>query len=205
MAEKLHPPESVVESFLKFSFDPRGKEGQSGYCTPLQLDQFTHELKKYPGLKTIAEIGLNAGHSAEHFLTQCKELQLFVSFDINAYAYTALAAEYLKQKYKERFHFVAGDSIDTVPQLKKERPDLKFDLIYIDGMHHFSWVFADILHTQEMAHEKSLLWIDDFHYEGVSAAVKACESFGVIRLEEEFVSEDPEMGKRCWVQARFLF
>ncbi len=198
---------NMIEEFLKskgFSFSPQGGVAQTGYGTKSQLEQFAKQLSKYPHIKTIAEIGLNAGHSAEHFFQQCKKLELFVSFDINAQPYTLHAIEYLSQIYPNRFLFVLGDSVESVPQFSRNAPQLKFDLIYIDGRHHFKWVLADILNMKEMAQENTLLWIDDLDHTAINMAVKTCETLGVIRVEEVFESEDPE-GKRTWAEARYLF
>ncbi|HSX13224.1 MAG TPA: hypothetical protein VLE96_02240, partial [Chlamydiales bacterium] len=45
----------------------KGIQIQEGYITDGQKNQFREELSKHPEIRTIAEIGLNGGHSAEHF------------------------------------------------------------------------------------------------------------------------------------------
>ncbi len=197
----------TVDQFLAsrgFPLTPEHKKGNCGYITPQQRAQFTKKLKEYPHLQKIAEIGFNGGHSAEHFFTHCNHLKFFAAFDLNAYPYTRHAVEYFHQKHPHRFLFVPGDSLVTVPEIHQKAPNLKFDLIYIDGCHSFEWVLNDILNVGKLAHEQTLLWIDDLHIPGVAAAVKFCETVGFIQIEKTFSSNDPTFGKRLWAQAKII-
>lgn len=106
------------------------------------------------------EIGLNGGHSALLAL-YCNPRLIFFSVDIGAYRYTALAAEFLKEKFRHRFQFIAGDSRDVLPALAMERPHLKFDAIHIDGGHDAEVVFADISNAIRLARRDALFVVDD--------------------------------------------
>lgn len=196
-----------VTKFLEsrgFFFTPEGGKEYNGYITPLQKEQFTKRLQKYPNIQKVAEIGFNAGHSAEHFFNQCPSLKLFAAFDLNRFPCTKHAAEFFYEKYPDRFVFIPGDSLISVPEMHRKFPNIKFDLIYIDGCHIFEWALGDILNAKKLAHEKTIIWIDDLKMNGVSGAVKFCETTGVIQIEEIFSSEDPSFGPRVWAEATFL-
>ena len=196
-----------LTQFLKsrgFVTNPRACEKNDGYISPLQQEQFAEQLFLIPHIKKIAEIGFNGGHSAEHFFTHCKNLKIFASFDLNCYPLTKHAAEYFYQTYPNRFVFIPGDSLITIPELNQKFPKINFDLIYIDGCHRFEWALGDILNTKKIAHENTILWIDDLHMAPVAAAVKFCETLGHIQVTKTLHSNDPLFGKRVWAQARVL-
>lgn len=196
-----------VESFLRsrgFSLHPLRNEENDGYMSPAQKRQFSRQLARYPRIRRIAEIGFNAGHSAEHFFAERPELELLLSFDMNNYPCTRHAAEYFYHTYKNRFALVPGDSLATIPELHRQHPALRFDLIYIDGCHRFEWAVGDVMNAQTIAHDQTIVWIDDVNKRNeVSAAVKFLESVGIIRIERRFHSHDPDYGSRNWIQARF--
>ncbi len=187
--------------------NPGRCDENDGYISQAQKDQFTNQLAKYPHIEKIAEIGFNAGHSAEHFFSQCKNLKIFAAFDLNCYPCTKHSVEYFYQIYAERFVFVQGDSLTTVPELGQKFPYLKFDLIYIDGSHHFERALADIINAKKIAHGDTLLWIDDVEIDEqnpVALAVKFADTLGLIKIEEFFHSIDPHSGKRQWIQAKII-
>lgn len=171
-----------------------------GYVTEFQKIQFLNQLKLYPNVRSIAEIGLNAGHSAEMFFKNCENLKDFVSFDINQHAYTKHAVEYFSKKYQDRFTFIDGDSLATIPRYAKNFPQKKFDLIYIDGGHQFKVIFNDIKNCKALAHRDTVVWIDDFFYPDIQKAVEKCVRMGIIEVKSIHPSLD-----RKWVEARYLF
>jgi len=200
-----------LENFLKsrgieLHFEHRENKVHDGYMSFAQKEQFTKTLLKYPNIQKIAEIGLNAGHSAEHFFQTCPNLHFFASFDMNCYPCTRIAVEYFYKTYPGRFLYIQGDSLLKVPELHKKVPALKFDLIYIDGCHLFEWCLGDIMNCQKIASPETLLWIDDVDSDlqnGVWAAVQLSEKLGIVRIENKFPSYDPLFGKRNWIAARY--
>lgn len=190
-----------------FHLVPKHKpETHSGYMTEPQKQQFIERLANYPSIQTVAEIGFNGGHSAEVFFTQLKNLKFFASFDINKWPYTPHAVEYFQGKYGNRFFFVEGDSLFTVPLFANHFIDRKFDLIYIDGCHQLEWVVGDIRNARAFAHSETILWIDDVRTDfnnPVYDAICFCEKMGWISLGQTLASES-ESGKRAWVEARYL-
>ncbi len=181
-------------------------EIHDGHMSPSQQEQFTKQIERNSSIRKVAEIGLNAGHSAEHFFLQCPHLEQFVSFDLNLYPATRLAVEYFTEKYQNRFQFIEGDSLIKVPEFAQKKGAATFDLIYVDGCHLFQWTLGDILNGKQLAHEKTLLWVDDVKPSNqVGQAVQFLETIGFIQVEEKFRSDDPIYGERNWIQARYLW
>ncbi|MFS8563825.1 MAG: class I SAM-dependent methyltransferase [Rhabdochlamydiaceae bacterium] len=188
------PQENSLLTYLDF----QNVRITEGYMVTEQQRQFCERLKSYGNIKTILEIGLNAGHSAENFFQACPNLELFVSFDINSHDYTKHAVDYLSNKYSERFLFVAGDSAVTVPKFCIDYPHQLFDLIYVDGNHTFEYAFGDIFNCGSLAHLKTILWVDDYSAQEVYTAMKALEIRGVIKILNVYHSSE-----RCWAEAQY--
>ncbi len=174
---------------------------KTGYLGEIQKQQFQERLSELPQIRSILEIGFNAGHSAECFFESCKNLESLVSVDVCLYPYTKIAAEYMKNRYPKRFYFVKGDSLQTIPLFSQYFPDKTFDLIYIDGSHFFQHVLKDIQNAGRLAHKDTLLWIDDIHYPEVNKAVQFCEAINRIEVRKVFASND---SKRLWVEAKYF-
>ncbi len=178
---------------------------EEGFVSPAQKQQFTEQLRYLSSIRTIAEIGFNAGHSAAHFFQECKHLALFAAFDLCRYSYTMRAADYFYKAYEGRFVLIPGDSAITVPEMNQKFPNVKFDLIYIDGCHHFEWAFGDICNVRKISHSNTILWIDDVEPDlsnPVAIAVRCAEEIGIIQVQKVFHSNDQKMGVRNWVQAK---
>jgi predicted O-methyltransferase YrrM len=189
----------TVDEFLRSG----GFFSDMGYIGQLQKEQFAERLSQHPEIHTIAEIGFNAGHSAECFLTHCKNLQGLVSFDINHFPYTKPAAEYLGRLHPNRFLFIEGDSLVKVPEFVKSFPRQKFDLIYIDGNHVFEQVVGDIVNAMTLAHSTTIVWIDDYHFEPVKRAIDFCVTLGTLQTGEVFAPKDLNDPDRTWIEARY--
>lgn len=181
-----------------------GYGNNEGYMTEPQKQQFQEQLRHYPYIKSILEIGLNGGHSAENFFKNCRFLEKFASFDINTHAYTQPAVDYFFSKYGEKFEFIQGDSRVKVPEYALHFPEKRFDLIYIDGNHYYESCLNDILNCRALAHPNTILWVDDYWASSIQQAVNECVNNHLIVVEEIFEANDP-CGFRSWIQARYLF
>lgn len=181
---------------------PAGTAVYEGYITPKQKEMFIRSLISRSAIQNVAEVGFNAGHTAELFL-ECIQGSRVVSFDINMHVYTNVGVKFMKMKYGDRFGFVAGDSRYSIEQYAKANSGERFDLIYIDGCHLFSACLDDILNCKALAHKHSILWIDDFHFPDVRKAVSFAAKLRLIEVIREEVAED-EFGLRTWVEARYI-
>ena len=81
--------------------------------------------------KNIMEIGFNAGHSAELFLSNSNAY--LYSFDIgdHFHEYLKYGKFFINMKYPNRHTLVFGNSLETIPRFAKNNGTV-FDLIFID-------------------------------------------------------------------------
>jgi SAM-dependent methyltransferase/predicted O-methyltransferase YrrM len=97
------------------------------------------------------EIGVRRGRSACVVVRGCPSVNVF-AFDLWMPNYAGMenpgaafvAAELKKQGHRGQLVFVEGDSHQTVPQFFADRPELRLDLITVDGDHSEAGAFADL-------------------------------------------------------------
>lgn len=127
-----------------------------------QVEEETKFLKNIvcdDKIKNVMEIGFNAGHSAETFLSSNKNIKL-VSFDIGGHEYLKYGKEFIDKNYPDRHTLIIGNSLKTIPEYYKNN-DFKFDLIFIDGGHSYKVAKADILNCYNLSDDKTIVIIDD--------------------------------------------
>jgi len=186
-----------------YQLSPLDSEKNEGYMSEAQAKEFKKRLKENPQIQSVLEVGLNAGHSAENFFEECENLKKFVSFDLNEHSYTQVAVQYFQMKYGDRFDFIEGPSQETIPAYAQTFPEEKFDLIYIDGAHSYAGALNDIINCAGLAHEDTILLIDDYWWGGtVTQAVDVLCHQGLIEIVERIVVRD-DSGWRVWVEARY--
>lgn len=83
------------------------------------------------------------------------------SFDVQQHAYSDGAARIVDTIWPGLFTMTKGSSFDTLPKLAAENPDIKCDIISIDGMHTYDGVVNDFKNFQKMAAPRALVLIDD--------------------------------------------
>ena len=120
---------------------------------------FLRNIVNDESIKNVMEIGFNAGHSAELFLSSNKNINL-VSFDIGIHGYVNLGKQFIDKTYPDRHTLIIGNSLETVPEYFKKN-NKKFDLIFIDGGHDYNVAKGDIINCKNLAHDKTKVIMDD--------------------------------------------
>lgn len=132
-------------------------EGNSGNIA--QQTNSLRQLVSNVDILHILEIGFNAGHSADTFLSS--SLAHVTSFDINTRGSIKYAKEYIDKKYPSRHTLIVGDSTKTIPEYANNNPETKFDVIFIDGGHAYEIANADLLNCKKLAHKNTIVIMDD--------------------------------------------
>lgn len=151
------PMYTNITSYLKskgFNDDIEGNSGQN--------PQQTQDLINLTNVSniTVMEIGFNAGHSAETFLRNNKNLNL-TSFDLGSHEYVKHAKEYIDFVYPNRHTLILGDSRKTVPKYVQNNKNTKFDFIFIDGAHDYEIAKVDMENCFQLAHKYTILSLHD--------------------------------------------
>jgi len=154
-----NPSKEALGAFLhRVGYPDRTLEGHS---REEHISYFKKLLAEKEWIKRITEIGFNAGHSAESFLSSREDIRL-VSFDIMLHPYSFFAKLFIDAKFPGRHTLVAGDSSSSIPNYGELHPNHEpFDLIFIDGDHTFERAFCDIYNMRAFAHPKTVLIVDN--------------------------------------------
>jgi predicted O-methyltransferase YrrM len=129
-----------------------------------QIPPQTHALyylSKSP-VVSVLEIGFNAGHSSNTFLQH--PTTRVTSLDLGCRPYVSVAKTWIDDRYPGRHTLVLGDSTSTLPQLIETNPHTTFDLIFIDGGHDEATARSDLENCLRLAHDQTLLLMDDVVY-----------------------------------------
>lgn len=130
-------------------------------------------------VKSVLEIGFNAGHSSDFFLSHPDVT--VTSFELAPQKHTLLGKEYIDTKYPERHDMVWGDSTQTLPRYSTHI----FDIIFIDGGHEVEVARADLVNCMRFAHKDTYVIMDDVVYEHMLAATY---TVGPTRAWRELIS-----------------
>jgi len=147
-----------IAAFLK-EITPEGHSGQVVKERQLYVAQASR-----PEIRTICETGFNAGHSTALWLTAAPNAHVY-SFDLGTHEYFVQAREFINTKFPGRLTVTAGDSSQTVPKFFAEHPEIKCDIISVDGGHSYEIAMADINSFAVAAKECTVLFIDDTNCE----------------------------------------
>eukprot|EP00386_Alphamonas_edax_P016256 GDKI01049653.1.p1 GENE.GDKI01049653.1~~GDKI01049653.1.p1 ORF type:complete len:311 (-),score=64.65 GDKI01049653.1:40-972(-) len=149
------------------------------------------EVARGPNVKTICEIGFNAGHSAAIFLVANPHAKV-VSFDVGQFNYTVANANLMKDIFGDRFFMVWGDSKLSVPSVRAELPDLRCDVIAIDGDHSTETAFLDLMNMRELASCRNWVLFDDPGYRSTNLAWQGAKDKGIVTQTECFIDVSPK-------------
>lgn len=118
-------------------------------------------LDSAPPNPTVCEVGFNAGHSSLNFLTARPDARVFAfdvgnmmpnATDASRYVlFSRLAADFLYAHFPGRFSLTVGDSRLSVPSFTKVLPDVKCDVLFVDGGHSDDIVVRDLENMARLA------------------------------------------------------
>ena len=131
-----------------------------GGSESMQCKYFIDYLIAHPTIKNVLEIGFNAGISSAYFLSARDDIQV-ISIDIGIHAYIHDCKKIIDTQFPGRHTLIVGDSKVIIPQLSKSIPDLKLDLIFIDGDHVAPTPLIDARNCLALANNETLLVMDD--------------------------------------------
>ncbi|CUG86932.1 membrane-associated methyltransferase, putative [Bodo saltans] len=127
-------------------------------------------LAQLPEVKTICEIGFNMGHSASLWLLANPTANVYM-FDLWSHEYSPIAENFLRsskatafglRNVSSRLTITKGSSLTTVPKFAKERPDVKCDILSVDGGHTYELGLQDIENMRQLANPNfNILLVDD--------------------------------------------
>lgn len=169
-----------------------------GHCQQVNDEvNILKTLASEDNIKNIFEIGFNAGHSAEIFLSSNDECKV-VSVDIGNHDYIKMGKEFIDMKYPNRHNLIISNSLNVFEELDINQ---KYDLIFIDGCHHYDIAIKDLNNCRKIAHQNTIVAMDDtvfvdalmLHFnEGPTKAWNECIENGIIE----------EKGKRNFRRGR---
>ncbi len=107
----------------------------------------------------VAEIGLNAGHSAVllAFLSPSSEITFF---DLAEHAYVPACFKYLQETFPNKMTLVTGDSRKTLPPFASANLRT-FDLVHVDGGHQEDVFRSDLEAAIRMTKVGGVIIADD--------------------------------------------
>ena len=127
---------------------------------------------------TMFEIGLNGGHSAFLALMSNKNLKIYSNDiaefyppcpEIHPEIYVQIAADTLKTFFDNRFTFIKGNCLTEVSKFIQNNPDIKFDIIHIDG--EKSTYKRDFFNLIPSLNENTIVIFDDTNQQCVQMVV----------------------------------
>lgn len=164
--DDLHDMSEVdtVLSSLEKAVVGLGKVGHSGDFREEQL--LYARLASLPCVRRICEIGFNAGHSAAIWLSVNDHAEVLY-FDLFDEAAGPAGERFLRETEQlvdpdKRLRIVKGSSTDTLPAFASANPNVKCDLLVVDGGHAREVAYADIANFRPLARSQfHILVVDD--------------------------------------------
>lgn len=161
--QPLQLPKVAVESVNNFlrTWTEEKIPVTEGQTVPAQIEAFIKFLTDNTDVKTILEIGFNAGLSSGVFLATRPDIKV-ISVDIGHHEYILPAQKLISRVFPGRHQLIVGDSADVLPQLL-DTLKMSPDLIFLDGAHTEPVVSQDVTNCLALMKPGSWMLIDDVH------------------------------------------
>jgi predicted O-methyltransferase YrrM len=160
----VHPPAPHKESISNFLHRMGYPESKlEGHLTDEYFEAYAKLFDKMitRPIKKVIEIGFNAGHSADYFLSLGDKTTV-ISFDLMIHPYSYYAKTYIDLKYPKKHILIAGNSNVTVPSFYSEGCDSSpADIILIDGDHRYDPAYADMINLKQFADKNTVVIVDN--------------------------------------------
>lgn len=153
-------------------------------------------------ISNICEIGYGAGHSTILYLSINPRAHIY-SFDLfpdnednqihtpgetlvfqQAFQAVTLKAIDDNRELASRFHKIIGNSNSSIPKFIKKNSHFKCDLLSIDGSHNPPQPFFDMFHSQPLAHQHTIVLLDDMQSRPVKAELEKAIQLGFLEHYE---------------------
>jgi len=134
------------------------------------------------------------------FLKQRPDIQV-ISFDIMDHSYARAGKGYIDLHYPGMHTLIEGSSHETLPKFYEDCPNVRFDLIFIDGDHSYPGAKKDILDMAHFATSDTLVIMDDLHLARVRNAWNECIEKGIIEQLEIYSQRE---NRRTWALGKYL-
>lgn len=200
---------------------PTGAMLEGGiFTSPAKLHYF-YRLAMSPFIRTVCEVGFNAGHSAVLWLHVNPNVKV-IAFDLFTHKYSKLALDYVgmrfpgmqRSKMKQhltifigRITVVKGDSRHTLPKCRQAYPDVKCDVMHVDGGHEGDVPLMDTSHMYLMVDwsKPNVFILDDTNCTAPYCQVSALVSFPFKRLNHMKVCNKlwKNYKEKGWLQEYF--
>jgi hypothetical protein len=134
-----------------------------------------------------------AGHSATVFLESLPTARVY-TFDLADFAWSYPNSKHLRELYGERFTYIPGDSMVTIPEFAKAHPDEKCSVLLIDGSKEGPHRRKDMLMFKEISKPHALLFLDEVNSEecvrGLVAKTDPKCTFSFSNVDLAFLYQD---------------
>ena len=205
---RLDAASNVTLRFVTDHFFRRnGHSGQVVEEIEMLRGVVTSRLQNGRAVRTVCEVGFNAGHSATVWLhgldTQLK------TFDVFRLPYSNASREFIDQQYSGRVEFISGPSQRTVPHyIKRHRDGVApaCDVWFIDGDHSRTAPEEDLRNALLVASDDAVIIADDCtgRFPAVQRAwIKLLETGQIQDAWNRTLVAPPPGGVKGWCVGRF--
>lgn len=148
--------------------DPKHSREGGSFDRGMNIERLIyHTIAQSPCIETICEIGFNMGHSALLWLTANKNARV-IMFDLWEHPYAEIGLSFIRSNDNlnassdSRLTVIKGPSEKTVPTFHALNPNIKCDLLSVDGDHRFKGATQDIENMMRLANRNfNVLLVDD--------------------------------------------